>query len=297
MDIRLLHEDNTTLEDKTVDVNNYYSGTPTMDIVAADDYVYIGSRFPFNHLYFKFGTANTAASTITLTVWDGSAWASTKELFDETLSSGASWGQNGYISWSTDKATAWGREDTQDASGTELVTGLGSLQIYDHYWIRLAFSADLDAGTTLSWVGHLFSDDNHLGAKYPDLVRTNTMNGWDDTDSKSSWEEQHVTAAKEILQELKTKKVIFGAGNILDKSDFRWAAVHKVAEMAYDGMGTSFEDNAVKAMTKYNEALINAIGSAVIDKDMDAQPDRDELGFKQGKLTRGSINRYNRALA
>lgn len=290
MEIRVLHKDNATLEDKTIDSNDYYSSAWTCDFVSAQDYLYIGCRFPFNHLYFKFGTANTAASALTVAVWDGDSWANVKETFDGTSSSSASFGQDGYIIWNPDKANLWGREDTQDSSGTELVTGLGGRQIYDHYWVRLAFDADFDAGTTVKWIGNLFSNDNDLGAEFPDLVRSETMNGWDDGGSKSNWEEQHVKAASAILKNLKKQKVIINRGQILDYHDFQDAAVSYVAMIAYGNMGPAFAEKSIQQMSKFEKRMIDAIGAAKIDKDLDGTIDREELRVRQGRLTRGHIS-------
>lgn len=296
MDTRVIFKNNTTLTDFTVEANDYFNNNAnSIDIVAADDYMYFGSRYPFNHLYFKFGTANATASVLTIAVWDGSNFTNVKEKFDETLSSGATFGQNGYITWVPDVQGGWSREDTASSSGNEQVTGLGNVTIYDHYWVRFAFSADLDAGTTLAWTGNLFSNDDALGIEYPDLVRAATMNAWDDGGSKSSWEEQHVFAAKEIIKELKNKRIIVHRSQILDRKDYESAAVAKVAEIAYRGMGRDFEDDKLDAMKLFQERINRSIG--LIDQDMDAQKDRQEIKQMQGRLTRGPLGNVQRGFS
>jgi len=287
MDIRVLHLDGATLEDKTVASNNYYTGTSVLDIVASTDYLYLGSRFPFNHLYFKFSVVNTNASVLSAAIWNGKEWKAVKELFDSTSLNGATFGQSGYIQWNPDKATSWSRDDTQGSSGTERVTGLGDIQIYDHYWVRFAFSADLINTTALSWVGNLFSNDSDLGTEFPDLVRTETMNGWSATGSKTSWEEQHVKAAQIILKELKQKNVTVHEGQILNYKDFTDASVAKVAEIAFRNMGPAFLDTTAAVQGIYKDRMIDAIGASTIDYDQNASADRDEIILKQGRISRG----------
>lgn len=286
MAIKVLFKDDTTLSDISVNLDNYYAGTETLPFVAAEDFLYIGSRFPFNHLYFKFGTANTASSSLTVAVWDGNQWRNTVQTFDETLSGAASFGQDGYITWIPDKQYGWGREDTTSTSGNEQVTGLGDITIYDHYWVRFAFSADLDAGTALSWVGNLFTDDNDLGTEFPDLVRTNVLTAWES--GKTTWEEQHVHAAKIIAQDLESKKVIVHKSQILDRKDYIPASIMKVAEFAFRGMGPEFVDDRNDSRMEYEKRLNKTIGK--IDRDLDGTLDRRELGYIQGRLRRGGPN-------
>lgn len=292
MDTRVIFEDDTTLNDYTFQCNDYFSNNANaFGYVVTDDFLYLGSRFPFNHLYFKFGTANTATETLSISIWDGTSWRAAKEIFDETETGGASFAQDGYITWVPDKQKGWSREDTVNSAGTETIPNFGTLTIYDHYWVRFSFSGSLDAGTTLSWLGPLFSDDNDLGIEYPDLVRSNTIDAWES--GKTTWEEQHVYAARQIIKDLKKQRVIVHQSQILDRKDFTDVAVAKVAEIAFGGMGRDFEDDRIKAMNHYKERLIDTMG--LIDKDLDAQKDRQEINNVQGRLTRGVLPGVQRA--
>jgi hypothetical protein len=284
MDNRIIFSNSGTLTDFSVEANDYYnSNANAIPVETTNDYIFIGSRFPFNHVYLKFGTANATASVLSVAVWDGSGFDAVKEVFDETSLAGATFGQDGYVSWISDRSEGWSREDTADSGGTEQVTGLGDLTIYDHYWVRLAVSVNLDAGTTLALAGNRFSDDNDLGAEYPDLVRSNTMTAWDDAGSKTNWEEQHVYAAKEIVKELKERQVLVHKSQILDRKDFTSAAVAKVAEIAFRGMGRDFVDDRIDAKSLFNERINRSV--ALIDLDQDAQVDRKEIEKINGRLT------------
>lgn len=290
MDTRVIFNDNATLTDYTSQCNDYFNNNANaFNYTSGQDYLYLGSKFPFNHLYFKFGTANTAARSIVIHIWDGNSWRAVKETIDETKVGSASFAQNGFVTWVPDKNYGWAMEDTCDTNGTEQITGFGTTTIYDHYWVRISFSGSLDAGTTLAWVGQLFSDDNDLGIEYPDLVRSATMNAWSDTGSKTSWEEQHVFAARQIVKELQDRKVIFHQSQILYRKDFTSASVAKVAEVAFRGMGKDFEDNKLDAMSLFKERIAQVISLCIIDKNLDATINNDELTTFQGRLTRGRL--------
>lgn len=283
MKSRIIFSNNGVLSNYTVELNNYHSGTATLPIVATEDALFIGQRLPFNSLYFKFSTANTASSVMTISVWDGNQFRNVVETYDETSLSGATFGQSGYVSFVPDRQYSWGREDTQSSSGTEQVTGLGNVNIYDHYWVKITFSNNLDAGTTLSWIGTKFSDDNDLGSEYPDLVLSSTMTAWES--GKTNWEEQHIIAAEKIAKDLKAKDYIIHKNQILNKDDFKDAAIYKVAEIAYSQMGPQFQQEKIDSKEKY-ESYMNKI-NPIIDKDIDGQIDTNEYRFGSSSITRG----------
>ena len=81
---RIIYEDNGTLEDWTVELNNYQAGTKTFSLVAAEDYIYIGNIAPFNHIYVKLSTANTTNTNITMEYYTGQGWQAAAETIDET---------------------------------------------------------------------------------------------------------------------------------------------------------------------------------------------------------------------
>ena len=280
---RIIHYDNGTLIDYSTELDDYYSGTASTDIVAAEDKLYVGSTLPFNHLYFKFSTANTTASVITAKVWDGNNWNAVAELIDQTKSSGATFGQDGYISWTPDKQKGWGREDTQDSSGNELVTNLGGANIYDKYWIEFTFSANLDNPTVIDWVGQLFSDDNILGAEFPDLTRSALLANIES--GKTSWEEQHVRAAEILADDLIDQKVIVNKNQILERREFQRAATSKVAELAFVILGDDYSDDRDAARVEYQRRISKNMFTT--DRDNDGRVDLKEIDHAQGTLTRG----------
>lgn len=274
MELRTLFSDNTVISDISVNANDYYSGEDTIAMIAAEDYIFIGSYFPFNHLYLKMGsTVNALASVMSVEYYDGTEFRAVAELIDETKSSGATLAQSGFITFVPHKKYGWVKEDTVDINDNEEITDLGTVKIYERYWIRIKVSADLTAGTELAWVGNLFNkDDNALEGIYPDLALTTTKTAYQA--GKTDWEEQRVLAAEEIIDDLKKANIIISAGHILERSDFRMAEIHKVASIVYNAFGSARDTERAKASSKYKNALDGF--AATIDKNENARSDSNE---------------------
>lgn len=272
---RVIFKDNTTLIDLTEPLDSYYGAATVVNLVAADDAIYIGSRHPFNHLYFKVGVANTNPTVASIDYWaDG--WEPVVEKTDGTNG----FFQSGYISFVPDKSEWWERESTNYEG--EVVTDLESLVIYDHYWIRIKFSADFSIGTSLLWVGNKFADDNDLGAEFPDLVRPNVLTSF--KAAKTDWEEQHLIAARTMISDLEDRGYIKGAGNIIERKMLVGAAVQKCAEIIFRSFGNDYVDRANECRTEYNRRLDKRF--ATFDKNNNAIEDTWETTKAQGWLSR-----------
>jgi len=274
MDTRIIFSDDSTLEDITINANDYHSGSDDIAFVAADDKLFIGSYLPFNHLYIKMGSnVNANASVMTIKYWDGSNFREVAELIDETKSSGATLAQSGFITFIPHKKYDWREEDTVDVEDNEEVTDLGSVKIYERYWIQITVSADLTASTDLAWVGNLFNkNDNDIEGRYPELANSTTKTNFES--GKTDWEEQRVEAAKEIIQELKRRNIIKGSGQILERDDFRLASIHKTAEIIYNAFGSARDEERGKAIKAFSIAIDGFIAS--IDNDRDGRSDSEE---------------------
>jgi len=278
MKTRIIFSNNGTLEDFTQELNKYSSGTKTFDYAAAEDSLFIGVTLPINHLYFKFGLANTANANMLIKIWDGNTFKAVAEFRDETNG----FKNPNYSTWVPDRNNLWGKEDTVNSAGVEQVTGLGGITIYDKYWIKIDFSIDLDVGTTLSWLGHLFSDDAELGSEFPDLNRANTKAAF--TSGKTDWEEQAVRAAILIEDDLKKMKLIKHESQILDRDELMPASIQKVAEIIYNSFGDDYLEQKKAARTEYYSRLKKA---TKFDRDNDGIVDPTEEISYQGRISRG----------
>lgn len=278
---RIIYSDNGTLSDLSVSMDDYNSGTSAFTLVAAQDAFYIGSILPFNHIYIKFSgnNVNANASVLTVSYWDSSEFREVVDLIDETSSGGATFAQSGYITWSTDKDHGWIREDTN--YGGNQVDGLTSLEIYDMYWCKLTFSADLTANTTLSWMGQKFSNDNDLKGEHSDLVRSGFLTAFES--GKTDWEEQHIIAAELISDDLIAKGIILEPEQLLCKEDLRRASVKKVAQIIYNSMGSDYTIQRDEAKAEYENRINKLLPK--IDSNINGRLDVNERAG-QGRLYR-----------
>lgn len=274
MNNRILYSNNGTIEDLSVALNNYASGTKAISFVASEDAIYIGSRLPFNHIYFKLSSPSSTSVSMSVQYYDGTAWVNTVELIDET----SGFSSSGFVQFTPDRQKNWMMRSTNYAG--ESVLGLTSVVVYDLYWVKVTFSGDFDA--TLAWVGNLFSNDSDLGVEYPDLVRPSTIANY--KPGKTNWEEQHVRAAQILIDDLVNKNVICGAGQILDWREFTNASIHKVAEFAFNAFGDDYIENVVSARKEYNERLSRRLNR--IDRNNDAVETASEHHQTLGYFTR-----------
>jgi hypothetical protein len=275
---KFIYSDNGSLADKTPELDDYYAGTAALTIVAAEDKLYIGSRYPITRKYFKVSTPNSAAtSAMSVKYWDGTTWRAATNVIDGSASSGKTFAASGYLSWETDKQYAWVKDDTV-VSGSARITGLSATTLYDYYWVQISFSADLT--TTLAWAGDLFCSDSDLGAEFPDLVRAAVLGAW--TSGKTSWEEQRVVASRLLAQDLK-KVWPAGATGVLGPDQLMLPAVAKTAELIFNGLDGR-EAKATEARKEYDKRLDPR--QFVTDSNANGREDPADSGFRVTRLYR-----------
>ncbi len=115
----------------------------------ASDYIYLGSPFTFTGLFVHLlDSVNGNASTLTVAYWADNQWQSVPSQSDGTAVSGATFGQSGTVSWA--RITDWERRSL-DGSDEGV------------YWVRLAVSAGLTAGTAAS---HLLAKRTPEGLRH-----------------------------------------------------------------------------------------------------------------------------------
>lgn len=271
---RIIWKNNTTLTDLSVKLNDYHTGAETVDIVAADDALYIGSDLPFNHRYIEISSANAVTASITVKIWDGSEFVSAVDVIDQTAVSGKTFAQSGIISWVPDRNETWAREDT-----SEDIADLSTLKIYKMYWVKLTFSANLTATTALSYVGHRFSNDEDLGSLYPELALSSTMTQFES--GKTTWNEQHVAAAEKIINDLRKKNIIWSRNQILNWELFSFASVHQLARIIFNAFGEPFQEKRLQADRDYKEAFEMLQFDTDLDEDgkLDTHEKIQRVGF------------------
>ena len=286
---RIIFSNNNVLQDLSVNLNNFRSGVEALTIIAAEDKIYFGSILPFNHKWIEMGAvANAAAAVISdIEVWDGDEWQSVVDIIDQTKIGTSTFAQSGYISWVPDKDESWLRDDTRGTdTNIDPIEGLGDasnpVTIYDMYWARFTFSADLTAAMELKFVGHKFSAEEDLGDQYPELILSTTKAQFET--GKTDWKNQEFMAAERIIEDLERDEVVKTRDNILNWERFTMASVHKIAEIIYKAFGDDYEDNRKVARSYYLQTL--KAGRKEIDRNRNARKDPQEAIDSQGTLIR-----------
>lgn len=278
MSSRVIWSDNGVLKDLSVTLGNFKTSTQAIAFTAAEDYLFIGSDFPFNHRYVDISTANAAATGLTVALWDDTAWITAIDLIDQTSVAGVSLAQSGIFSFFPDDDKGWYRDDTNNDSAT--ITGLTGVDIRRLWWARLSFTNDWSG--TLNFIGHKFSDDADLEVLYPDLTRSAVMAQF--KSGKTDWKLQHIQAAEDIIKDLKKRNIIKSENQLLNWELFKDAAVHKVAAIAFNAFGKDFFENRDAAQVEFKKEMDRAIYH--IDQNKNATLDDTERVAPEGWLFR-----------
>jgi hypothetical protein len=272
---RVIYKDDAVYTDYSRELSDLTAGTLPLVIAPADDAIYIGSDLPFNHRYFQMSVNNAVTGSVSVSIWDGSAFTPAVDVIDLTDSGGAPFAQDGVIMWSTDQDSAWSKEYS-----TENIPQLSSFKIYNCYWVKLTFSAAFTP--TISYVGHKFAKDADLATYYGDLNRATVRESFFEV-ATANWNTVHVTAAEEIVRDLRASKVIDSVNQILEPEIFRDAAIHKLAEIVYSSFGPSHADRVDFAVNKYKDSMNKLVFN--VDKNKNGKLDSQEK-IREFKLYR-----------
>lgn len=278
---KIVYSANGVLTDQTAALRDYYANSFSMTVNPATDALYIGSKFPFTRKFLKVltGSANSVASSVQVSYWYGNGWANATDTVDETATAGATLARSGYLSFTPDKRYPWKREDTT-VDGQEKITGLGTMTLYDMYWVRIKFSGAVSG--SLAWVGDVFCTDADLGSEHPDLLRSNVMTAY--KAGKTDWEEQRMVASEVIIGDMKRFGVSSSGETLLSVDQLRRPAVAKTAELVFAGLGKGYEDSVKATRTEYVKRTDPAMFDT--DNNLSGMVDPEELGLKIVRLYR-----------
>lgn len=273
--LRVFRQDDTTYTDKSFD-NENEAAEIDMAFVAAEDALYIGKVCPFNNFYAYLGTANTADSVMKIQYWDSSQWRDAVDVIDGTSSSGKTLAQNGGVVFVPNKSYGW--ESVEDTSTSSAPSELQDFTIYDLYWLKITFTNDLSAGTTLRRLFYSFTTSQVINSIDKDAANYLTAFG------QTSWETQIFTATKEVLADLKARRILANEGQLLSIDAIAEPAAYKTLAIIYFNLGEDYNDRYDKALSMYNTLLRNDLFS--VDQDNNAILEPDEQVTMGGRLYR-----------
>lgn len=208
-------------------------------VFTTSDNFYVGFHHTFSSLYVDMGTANTNSATLTVEFWNGSAWTAVDDLLDATAGMTA----DGFISWIN--PGSW-----QKSSQTGIDTDI------ELYFLRIQTSDNFSAGTTISSILNLFSDDNLLRLYYPELVSDSRWL----PPSRTDFLEQHYAAKNMVVNRLLQRQEIREEGQVQDINQVAVAAVHACAWIIMNPVARSEEsafiaDRAFREFEKEIQAI------------------------------------------
>jgi len=246
---RIIHSNDGTLTDFTLAAQN--ADTIPIPMVAAEDFIYIGQHFPFNNFFLDVNTVNSNASQIDIQIWDGTEFQPAVDVLDETSVAGVTLARSGVIQFSPDKDEVWQfTDDTSDTDGpTELLDG--GLKLYNLYWMRIKFSADLSAGTILNTISYRFASTQQLNVIDPDLDQY--LTSWET--GKTDWDEQLINGTNHVIADFKARSVVIHPGQLLRIDEFSMATAYKTLSLIYTMLGPDLEFRRDDSDKRYKQFM------------------------------------------
>lgn len=173
--LTVLHEDDAVFIDHSNNAIDYARDSFNLEVVAAEDFVYIGYYKPISTVYLAMATASTTDTTLSGQYWNGLAWTDLVGYSDDSRAMQRS----GFIQWDRNQAD----EELTTVNGSEL------------FWYRFTLGADTSA-CVVSGINIVFSDDEDLKKElfeYREFLPTN----------ETSFLLNHVSARDEIIQNIR----------------------------------------------------------------------------------------------
>lgn len=262
---RVILKDNAVLEDLSALLSDAYFGEKALAIVAAQDALYIGSDYPFNHRFLMLGAKNTQSGSLSVAVWDGEDFAACEDVQDLTAVNGVPLARSGLLRWSLPDDVSWAK-----VTDSSEITGLSTVKAKAQYWARITFSAAFSF--ELKYVGFRFARDADLNVYYKDLLKPDMMRAANGGVPMDNWDTFHVAAAEEIIEILRAEEVVYSGNNVLSPEIFTNAACHKLAEMAYSQLRN--QERLDFAQEKFKQAM--AKKAFDVDRDNDGRLETSE---------------------
>lgn len=245
---RVVISKNGTQTDISAACSDPNEGKYAATIVAAQDKLYVGSDLPFSHRFFMAGLKNTVAGTISVKIWDGSAWTAAVDVQDFTSQDGIPFAQNGLLRFRPALNSGWAPiSDPAD------VAELSTVKVFNQYWVQLTFSAAFVFD--LEYVGFSFAKDSDLRTYYGDLLRPDVMKAMNNNVALTSWDKIQVVAAEELIADLRKEEKVFSPNQLVLPEIFADAQCHKLAEILYSQRGQAAEARLAFATKKYRESM------------------------------------------
>lgn len=274
--MRVFFKESGQISEITNQINKYKTDTYLLSM-GLEDAIYIASDFPLNHFFVKVGeTTNGSIGNTLIEYWSSNGWVPAANINDYT----DSFSRSGFIEFTPDIDVSWSRENTN--SSGQSVDDLESISVYGMYWIKLTSDIDWEDDVELNYIGHKFSDDYDLFSEYPLFNDAQFLTAFEA--NKTDWEEQAIKASDLIIQDLKRKRVILGAEQILDRHILLPASTSKTAEIIFNSFGKDYTEQRDAARKEYDTRM--DLSQYVVDTNNDAIIGQIDIQARQGWVSR-----------
>lgn len=273
--LRTLIHNGSTLTDYSIEAQN--DSVPFE--LTTGQYLYIGQYYPFNNFYLDMSTVNTNASVIQIQYWNSKEWINCVDILDGTKVSGVTLGRSGVVQFSPDIDSNW--TEIRDTSKQDSPAHLQGREMYNMYWLRVSFSANLSALTEVRRITYSFTSNAMLSGVDPEINQYLTPWGGS---SKLNWDEQIQLASMHLVADLRARGIVLHAGNILRFDDIALACAYRTLAVIYGPLGEAFNGRRAQALEQY-EKLLN-VKRFTIDVDTNGRVDKGEINNTVGQMVR-----------
>jgi hypothetical protein len=246
----VIHDDNSVLSDLSLDAADYIRDNFSLELIASEDYLYLGFVRNFGACYIELTVPNTNTNTLQAEYWDGSTWQS---LSIQDESKGLT--RSGFIQW--------------DKSLLNSTTVNGEVA----YYIRLKPSADQTL-TTVRGINIVFSDDNRMKREFFEIDNSNLL-----PPGETSHITTHAAAKDMIIQQLRNMGYIkedssavesmVTAWDLHDMFEVREAATFLALSKIFFTLSDSVDDNWWQKYREYQAKFEESFRLARISFDLD----------------------------
>jgi hypothetical protein len=259
-------KDSSGLTDMSLD-NQDESATIDAAITTSQ-YIYVAQKLPFTNMFMWIDTANTTTATMSIEYWNGTEWKSAVDVLDGTLSGGKTLARSGNVQFSLDKNYGW--QTVSHTADTSAPTELQTLNIAGCYWLRIAVSANMSAGTDLKELGYAFTSTQQLNDFDVEI------SGFYDSfaTGKTDWIPEILSASKLLVIELKRQGLLTAQGQIIELEDFYIPCTYKALEVIYFNLGPSYAEKRKVVAEEFKKSL--NVQRPAIDTNADGKLDSNE---------------------
>lgn len=258
-DLNVFHDDNSVFVDISKECVEYGRDSKVIQLISADDYLYVGLYKPFNQVYVEMKVANTNANTFTAQYYNGSTWNSLSNFYD--LSKGFT--RSGFLSWS--KSTDW----------SEVAVNSEEL-----FWIRLKPSADHSVTTELQGLNIVFADDQDLVNEFSSIASQLPNFG------VNSYITFHQSVRDDIVQAIRNSGAFkynnelknITKWDFLSQDEIKRASIYHCLSKIFFELSDSIEDKWYQRSKDYNDKGNKALEVYYLslDKNDDGVADSNE---------------------